>query len=180
MAGVVIEGPVVEEDIRVALLRLMRKKPYNKITVAEIARVAGVDRATCYRHFDNKDAIVTSYYDDYLTECVERFRRSGGQDMGTYLACVFSVALERKDDMLAVYRAGAAYLLLDVLSARFRLEVFTRADEPLAQYAVAYHVGGIYNDMLLWFGRDMRESAAQMTRVALASRTRGDFTLLNF
>lgn len=73
--------------------------------------------------------------------------------MGTYLTCIFEVALERSNDMLSIYRSGAAHLLLNVLSARFRLDDFARGK---------------------------RESAAQMAKVALASRTRGDFTLLNF
>lgn len=167
-------------DIVGALLGLMREKPYGTITMTEIARAACVDRATCYRHFDGKDAIVASYLRGYLTECTERFRRGGGQDMRSYLMCVFTVTLERKGDMIAIHRSGAAHLLLDALSRSFRLEALSHAKDPLAQYAVAYHVGGIYNDMLLWFERGMEETPAQMTQVALASRPSGAFTLLNF
>ena len=85
-------------------------------------------------------------------------------------------------DMLRAATAtdGAAHLLLGALSEAFRMESLSRSADPLAQYAVAYHVGGIYSDMLLWFERGMAETPAQMTQVALASRPAGAFTLLDF
>ncbi|MEE1274750.1 MAG: helix-turn-helix domain-containing protein [Olegusella sp.] len=174
------DGGSTDGGIARALLTIIGQKPYARITMAEVARAANVDRATCYWHFGGKDEIVSWYLRRYLEECTGRFRESGAQDMRSYLMTVFTVTLERKDDMLAIYRSGAAHLLLGALSEAFRMESLSRSADPLAQYAVAYHVGGIYSDMLLWFERGMAETPAQMTQVALASRPAGAFTLLDF
>lgn len=40
------------------LARLTGEKPYGEITVAEIAREAGIHRATFYRHFETKDDLL--------------------------------------------------------------------------------------------------------------------------
>jgi AcrR family transcriptional regulator len=44
-----------------ALMLLMDEKPYEKITVSDIAQKAGVARPTFYRNFDDKDAVVMQY-----------------------------------------------------------------------------------------------------------------------
>ena len=44
-----------------ALMLLMDEKPYEKITVSDIADKAGVARPTFYRNFDDKDEVVLEY-----------------------------------------------------------------------------------------------------------------------
>ena len=41
-----------------ALLELMIEKDYTKISIGEIAKKAGVDRSSYYRHFKSKDDII--------------------------------------------------------------------------------------------------------------------------
>jgi AcrR family transcriptional regulator len=41
-----------------ALLRLMKKIPYNKISVSDIINKAGVSRQTFYRHYESKDDVI--------------------------------------------------------------------------------------------------------------------------
>jgi AcrR family transcriptional regulator len=44
-----------------ALMLLMDEKPYNKITVSDIADKAGIARPTFYRNYNDKDDIVFNY-----------------------------------------------------------------------------------------------------------------------
>jgi len=44
-----------------ALMLLMDEKPYDKITVSDIADKAGVARPTFYRNFDDKDEVILEY-----------------------------------------------------------------------------------------------------------------------
>lgn len=41
-----------------ALLDLMKEKPYNKITIKEIAEKADLDRSTFYRNINSKEAVL--------------------------------------------------------------------------------------------------------------------------
>lgn len=49
----------IDDCIADALLQLMEEKPMEKITAQEITDLAGVGRATFFRHFRSKDEILT-------------------------------------------------------------------------------------------------------------------------
>ena len=57
-----------EEAVKEALLGLLGRKPLAEVTVAELAREAGVSRSTFYEHFGNPadvyDALVTEFSRD--------------------------------------------------------------------------------------------------------------------
>jgi AcrR family transcriptional regulator len=163
-----------------ALLELCAEKSYQKISVAAIAARAGMDRATFYRHFEDKDMCVHTLYRHVLDEFVSRFRRSGSQDMDAYLLFMFQTLRSHRSELLCLYKAGAAFLLLDELKHAFGLERAAKAEDSRLQYALAYHVGGIYADLLVWFSRDMEESPEDMRDVARTVRPEGAFTLLDF
>ena len=40
-----------------ALLQLMEEKPFNRISITEITKKAGVSRVTFYRHYTSKEDI---------------------------------------------------------------------------------------------------------------------------
>lgn len=47
-----------QDYIQEALLQLIQQKAYDKITITDIAKRAGVTRISFYRNFDSKDAIL--------------------------------------------------------------------------------------------------------------------------
>lgn len=170
----------IEAAVTDSLLALLEREGFSKVTVAQVARSAGIDRTTFYRHFRDKEDVVRRFYVGYLYDFVSRFRRSGSTDLASYLLLMFRVTLLYKKQMLALHRAGASYLLLPALTEAFGAERVSDSADPRLRYAIAYHVGGVYSDMLLWFDRDMAETPEQMRDVALAVRPQGAFTLLDF
>lgn len=53
---------MLKEKIADALLELMQQKPYDKITVEEMTRQAGVGRVTYFRHFASKEEVLVFKY----------------------------------------------------------------------------------------------------------------------
>lgn len=51
----------VRESIAIALVRLMEQKPFHKISVSEIVRLAGVGRSSFYRNFGSKEDVLRCY-----------------------------------------------------------------------------------------------------------------------
>jgi AcrR family transcriptional regulator len=45
-----------------SLMLLIDQKPYNKITVSDITKKAGIARQTFYRSYANKDAVLSEYF----------------------------------------------------------------------------------------------------------------------
>lgn len=170
----------IESAVTDALLKLLESERFSQVTVAQVAREAGIDRTTFYRHFSGKEDVVQRFYASYLHDFVDGFRRSGSTDLGSYLLLMFQVTLSYKPQMLTLHHAGASYLLLPALTEAFGSKRVSASTDPRLRYAIAYHVGGIYNDMLLWFDRSMVETPEQMRDVALAVRPEGAFTLLDF
>lgn len=56
-----------QDKITRALLELMRQKPFDRVTVTEICRAAGLERMTFYRHFDEKVDVIRYYLDREMT-----------------------------------------------------------------------------------------------------------------
>ncbi|HIS07210.1 MAG TPA: TetR/AcrR family transcriptional regulator, partial [Candidatus Choladocola avistercoris] len=52
---------MTKECLYTALLLLMEKKPYEDITITEIAKKAGVSRMSYYRLYKSKDDILEQY-----------------------------------------------------------------------------------------------------------------------
>ena len=58
---------MMKEYITEALLQLMKKKNFEKLTIEEITDRAGVNRSTYYRNFKSKEMIVQFYFDNIIT-----------------------------------------------------------------------------------------------------------------
>ncbi|MBT1172025.1 TetR family transcriptional regulator [Bifidobacterium sp. MA2] len=57
----------VRECIEGALIRLMETKPFDRISVSDIARLAGVSRNAYYRNYSSKEDILTGFLDTVFT-----------------------------------------------------------------------------------------------------------------
>ena len=61
-----------QESLRHALLTLLKSKPLETITIAELCRLANINRGTFYLHYKN----VHGVFKHYLEVIVEDFRRA--------------------------------------------------------------------------------------------------------
>lgn len=165
-----ITGDMMMDYMAQALLLLMRNMPYDRITVGDITKKAGVNRSTYYRHFETKEAIVRYYYNGVMQECSAAFRQKNSMDFRLYMKTRFETLYTHKEDLLNLHKAGLSYLMLDVLMERFRFDELEKNSSVDEQFKTSYHLGGIYNNMLLWFSHEMAESPEQMTTIAMSYR----------
>ena len=69
-----------DRDITNALLLLLEKNRFEKITVAQIIEEAGINRSTFYQHFSDKYEIVERLQTKYLDEFVAVAESVGAMD----------------------------------------------------------------------------------------------------
>ena len=162
-----------------ALLLLMREKSYDKIKIGEITEKAGVDRTTYYRHFHSKEEILERYLRALNAEFMREYHSCGEPDFQEYLRIIFQVYYAHKDELLLIYKAGCASLLLPVLEEGFHFEEYRKNASIGKQYEVSYIIGGIYNNLLFWLSRGMKETPEEMCAIALTYRPEGSLTMLN-
>jgi AcrR family transcriptional regulator len=131
-----------QANLREALIDLIEEKGFDAVTVGDIAERAMVNRATFYRHYPDKYALVTGIFEEAITQMLREV------PLPEHLEAITSAsgASARKTEQLAA--------ALAVWSALF---------EHLARHA------RLYRAMLgkrgsSWFTAQVRDSFAQAIR----------------
>jgi AcrR family transcriptional regulator len=76
-----MEPDKTTESIKQAARELYRKFGYHKTSVNEIAKKAGVAKATIYKYFDSKEAILQVLLMDYIRLSVDDLIQNSATDM---------------------------------------------------------------------------------------------------
>lgn len=142
------------------LLMLMAKKPYNEITITEIAERAGVNRVTFYRIFNTKDEVVEAH----LTRCDELYNQTKPQvseQNGLYQILKYFEGNRKTIELL--YKSGAEQLLLrHILNGWHYTE--TKNDVwAYIQSAWAHFIVGWAKE---WYRRGMKETPEELAELA--------------
>ena len=162
-----------------ALLELMLEKDYTKISIGEIAKKAGVDRSSYYRHFKSKEDIISFFFDMVLKESLEGYTNLSSIDFTLYIHSIYTAFFNYRKEILLIHYANLSFLLLDVLSKRFQFNELAK-DFPLSkQYELSYIIGGIYNNLIFWMSRDMKETPDELTEISLQFRNEESLSLLS-
>lgn len=78
----------ISSNIKKSARELFRRYGYNKTSVSQLAKHAGIAKATFYKNFPSKELILHAVLMDYIRENVEDILRKevGEHDLQTFLA----------------------------------------------------------------------------------------------
>jgi AcrR family transcriptional regulator len=166
-----------ERQLRAALVTLIRDKGFEALTVQEIIDRANVGRATFYAHFDNKDDLLVSGFDDLRAtlrarqrEAFTRGRTIDDRVFG-FTREVFAHTNEYRDVFRAMAgkRSGAVVervlhkLLIELLSEDVTTAVGrTRSREAQPEAAVRFLAGALFGLLMWWLDGRGRLSEAEI------------------
>lgn len=146
-----------------ALLILMERTPYPKITVSDVARRAGVSRTSFYRHFPTKESIIVDYFDHMFQEYLERIGPTP-PDL-RFCAQLFFTYIDQHQELLRILILhGLGALVEERLGVYLTrlLEAVVRSPEPLPPLKKAFLVGGSIALLGQWVRDGGRQDATEL------------------
>ena len=151
-----------------ALFRLMREYDYEKITVTDIARKAGVGRATFYRYFKTKEEIIALYFESTTKEFMvaQRFYPRCREDYVRRVCDILLLFREQEEPLRLLRKARLEYLYLDFLNKSFA-ETFERDHPQENRYAPYLYAGMLYNVSFAWLDGGFYESAEELAEAVV-------------
>lgn len=165
-------NPIAQQSQRwiiQALLDLMEEMEYNKISVTEICRKAGLDRRTFYRNFDSKNDVLEQYVRFLEEEYIKMFAALDKPDKFAAAKIFFDFWSRHLDFIRNIKKCG----LTDFVFQRF--EKFSKEHTELligddvlklpAEYVFAFRIGGFWNVMLTWAANDAVLSSDEMASI---------------
>jgi AcrR family transcriptional regulator len=92
------KGARSREHVYRAALAVLRRRGYERATMREIARAAGVSLGAAYHYFPSKDAIVMAYYDESAAAHEAAVRARGGDTFAERLDAIFQAKIDTTVD----------------------------------------------------------------------------------
>ncbi|PFF88517.1 TetR family transcriptional regulator [Bacillus cereus] len=155
-----------KEAIYIALLQLMKKKDFEKITITDITKRAGVSRMAFYRNFQRKGEILTNRLDELFKEYYEEILLKEVPSTYDFAVSFF------------IYFRNHNHLIKAMIQAQLHIELIPKFNQYLENiymniyknqsrnsYEIKFLVGGILNILISWIESDMKESNEDMAKV---------------
>lgn len=133
-----------------AIVELMKREPFDKITVSQIAKKAGISRMTYYHYYDSK----LNALEDYLREIIIQFltenkKRPKEERFMDYSHILF--AIEFFDQYAAFFmimeRQGLYSVMVDAVN-HFMVELYSDHKDRI--YRAYYYAGALLNTFINW------------------------------
>ena len=151
---------ITRECLRIAMIKLMDKKDFGKISITEITKHAGVSRTAFYRNYETREALVEDICQSLFSELKtsvsgERYRTDR---KGWYT--IFFKTIRENSEYFQIYlnahlQFGDLFILKSVYPPTTSLE----------QYAIAAREGAFLRLLTVWFNNGMKESPEEMGEI---------------
>jgi len=165
------KNTMTKECIFTALLILMEQKPYDEITITDIAKRAGVSRMSYYRLYRSKDDILIQHFNEIFAELLNEIKNTEGVNKYQFALSIFQQAKENERLLKAILRAKLYEMVLKcfIQYCSYLVEnIFDqdqRLDPVTADYLVYEEAGRFSLLLLRWVERGMKETPEKMAKL---------------
>lgn len=144
-----------KQYIEEAVLQLMNEKDFHEISITEIAKKAGVGRATFYRNFDSKEDVLLYHFNKVVNDMTaqSRFTPRCDEDYYQTIMSILRIMEKNKSTVQLIIKSHLETLLLDYLNEQY-VCVFDDARKPNNKLLPYFYSGAIYNITIQWVKDD--------------------------
>ncbi len=147
-----------------ALFSLMKRKPFQKITVTEICEEAAIGRKTFYRNFELREDVIQFQVDLMFEEYQAELNKL---DIEQRLYYHFAYIQKNAECFISLYNNGLDKLAYERFAVILPDAMPIWSEDPVEQeYRSAYIVAGIEALQRVWIGRGCKESIEEVVEIA--------------
>ena len=179
MSKAEMENKRVKRQITKGLFSLMKKKAFSEISVTDLVTEAGVARASYYRNFENKEAIIENVMDDLREELMKDIDYdddasifdAGNARRGFEKA--LSRCLTLKEELLILYKNGFGSLIQETFN-RYTIEFAGNMPaDSIERYKLYFVAGASANVLLEWLKEGAKETPEEIADICVSYLMRG-------
>ena len=153
----------LKECLADALIKLMREKPFEKISIQEIADKSGVGRATWFRNYSGKSEALTfklvvlwnRWSDEHNISVRDRFTLKNSKDF-------FQFNYEIRSIAQTIYSANMQSAVYD---AFYQVMMPQYGADPAECYEARFYSYGLFGFLDEWIKRGFYETPEQITEL---------------
>lgn len=162
-------GAKTKELISLAVYQLMLRHNYDDITVKDICAKANVSRMSFYRYYNQKDDIFVVYCDTKFEEFFDEFAKVKDPTLEDFYCAVFKYMKQNSRQLLMLKKAKRERLLVTQFDnyAKYittKIKFTNLKDVRNNPYFVSYMSGGLFNSLMKWIDKGMKETPEEMTK----------------
>lgn len=158
-----------------ALLRLMNKKPLDKITVKELCEESGINRTTFYRHYGVPRDVLIDMEADFSNQLRERFDVTKINDISSYSEELLTYLYNHSDILKILILNNSAddfmrminSMFEKVLQSKSKYPAISGADDDNIKLISTYIAGGGYFMLRRWLLEDIRKTPKELSDLIL-------------
>ncbi|WP_196246228.1 TetR/AcrR family transcriptional regulator [Lacticaseibacillus zhaodongensis] len=189
-----------EARIKTAFLELLKTKTFEKISVSDISKAAGINRGTFYLHYVDKYAL-REHYEDELIDQVKRFYQEDFQETMVYQSVkangvfTYPVVKDIVDLVAAEFELFKALLgptgdphfelqLKQMLRAAIAVRIdhikgqLTMAKYIPEDYAWELIISGLFSIIKVWMQTSQADKAPEVCAIIMKTRFLSPYDLL--
>ena len=146
-----------------ALFSLMKRKPFQQITVTEICEEANLGRKTFYRNFDLREDVIDFWLDLRCEECRELLLPVPTEEQ----LCHYCIFLKKyMDELIVLYQNGLHPQVEKKFSIFLPYTMPLWSEDPVEQeYRSQYITAGIDAIIRVWVARGFQESVEGVVEI---------------
>lgn len=155
--------------LKEALLRLLEKKSLERISITELCKEAGINRATFYRHYELPRDLLIEIQAEFLEEMMKSFREPLSEKV---IERCYAYFWEHADlvKIFMQYNLDANISkIFDILYQNMRnAKAFRFLDTEDSQLLYAFLAGGGYFLLRQWLMADIQKTPKEITEITFS------------
>ncbi len=145
-----------KQEVLSAMLRLLKYKQFEEISITDLVAEAHVGRASFYRNYKQKEDVLTDHLLFLFEKWGEKFEKEGNHDLNASLIVHF---WEEKDFYMTIYKANLGHYIYNAMKTVMKIEEKTN---PIEKYISSWYAGSIYGFIDEWMKSGMEESPEEI------------------